>query len=191
MTPIQLLYKSWAQTDLGEIDLSDWVAENAERVESARERACVTNSVIVQKRKQEWDKSAVDRQFEIGDEVLVRKPGMNLKLSESWEGPYAVTKRNSPLSYAINTGDRHIQSVHVQLMKKYHQESDNSRVSRVTSVFEPDTTHDDILTRYSEAEVVEQELLESQKKDIDDLLQLYPDVMTCEPGLTPLTEFSI
>ena len=35
VTPIQLLYKSWAQTDLGEIDLSDWVAENAERVESA------------------------------------------------------------------------------------------------------------------------------------------------------------
>ena len=117
VTPIQLLYKSWAQTDLWEIELTDWVAENAEQVESARERACVTNTVIVQKRKSNWDSKAEERSFEEGEEVLVRKPGMNLKLSDSCVGPYTVTKRNSPLSYVINTGDRQIPSVHVQLMK--------------------------------------------------------------------------
>ena len=27
MTPLQVLYKSWAQTDLGEVDLGEWVGE--------------------------------------------------------------------------------------------------------------------------------------------------------------------
>ena len=31
-TPLQVLYKSWAQTDLGEVDLQEWVLSNAERV---------------------------------------------------------------------------------------------------------------------------------------------------------------
>jgi len=30
-TPIQLLYKSWAQADLGDIDLEEWVLDNKEK----------------------------------------------------------------------------------------------------------------------------------------------------------------
>ena len=42
-TPIQVLYKAWAQTDLGDVNLEEWVSENAERVELAREKPlCVT-----------------------------------------------------------------------------------------------------------------------------------------------------
>ena len=70
------------------------------------------NSSVVAKTKQTWDSKASNREFNVGDEVLVRKPGMNLKLSDSWEGPFSVIKRNSPLSYAIDTGDRRIPSVH-------------------------------------------------------------------------------
>jgi len=37
-SPVKLLYKSWAQTDLGEINLEEWVIQNAERVENVREK---------------------------------------------------------------------------------------------------------------------------------------------------------
>jgi len=30
------------------------------------------------------------REFSVGEKVLLRKPGMNFKLEESWEGPYTV-----------------------------------------------------------------------------------------------------
>ena len=56
ITPVQLLYKAWAQEDLGAVDLTDWIAENVERVETARERALITNAEIVEKPKTEWDK---------------------------------------------------------------------------------------------------------------------------------------
>ena len=130
VTPIQMLYKAWAQTDLGDVNLADCVTENAERVEMAREKAVLCKTDVADKRKLTWDKSASNREFDIGDEVLVRKPGLNLKLSESWEGPFTVTKRNSPLSYAIDTGDRKLPSVHIQLMKKYDREVEQKRVGR-------------------------------------------------------------
>ena len=49
-TPIQLIYKAWGQTDLGSVDLTDWVAENAERIECAREKALHSKSDAAHKR---------------------------------------------------------------------------------------------------------------------------------------------
>ena len=105
-TPIQLLYKAWIQPDLGKIDLTEWVEINAERVEVAREKALLNKTETAMIRKEKWDETARDRVFEVGDEVLVRKPGLNLKLTESWEGPFVVSAKNSPLSHKVDMGDR-------------------------------------------------------------------------------------
>ena len=190
-TPVQLLYKGWAQTDLGDIDLEDWLMVNAERVQSLREKATVTKQSVSKQRKQAWDAKAQAREFDRGDEVLMRKPGINTKLAESWEGPYTVVKRNSPLSYKINTGDRVIPSVHVQLLKKYLTRSDNPKVTRVTSVFEPDTDKYAILDRYSEVKVSEEGLDGKQAADVRGWETGFQDILTKEPGLTPLVKFGI
>ena len=116
---------------------------------------------------------------------------MNLKLSDSWEGPFVITKQNSPLSYAIDTGDRKIPSVHVQLIKKYYQDTDNLKVNRVTSVFEPDTQQDDILDRYSEVVFDGEQLCDKQARDIKQIDDRYSDILTKEPGLTNRITFSI
>ena len=123
--------------------------------------------------------------------MLVRKPGLNLKLSESWEGPFVVCKKNSPLSYSVDTGDRKLGSVHVQLLKKYDKSVDAPQIRRVTSVLEGDTGEDEITTSYSEAKVKQQDLDSKQKNNINRLLSEHEDVLTAEPGLTNITEFSI
>ena len=97
-TPLQLLYKAWVQHDLGDVNLTEGVQMNAERVETAREQTLISKLDVANKRKQKWDETARQREFEVGDEVLVRKPGLNLKLSKSWEGPFVVSHKNSPLS---------------------------------------------------------------------------------------------
>ena len=191
VTPIQVLYKVWAQADLGDINLADWVAQNAEKIEFARENALLMTTDVSQKRKIMWDKKANNIESSEGDEVLVRKLGMNLKLTESWEGPFTVTKKNSPLSYTVDLGDRRIHSVHVQLMKKYNRETQQNRVNRLTSVFEADTQTDNILMRYAEVHIGEQQLHETEIQQVQKLLDKYPDVMTTEPGLTTITEFGI
>ena len=56
-------------------------------------------------RKEKWDGKAKPREFKPGEQVMMRKSGMNTKLSETWLGPYTVIKANSPLSYKIYTGE--------------------------------------------------------------------------------------
>ena len=191
VTPVQLLYKAWAQMDLGEIDLEEWVICNSARVETAREKAIVDKQRVSQQRICKWDSKAKDRNVEVGDEFIVRKPGMNMKLCETWEGPFRVFKKNNPLSYGIDSGDRKIPSVHVQLMKRFHKEQHSHRVGRVTSVFEPDTPEDDILDRYSEVAISGKELENTQAADIARLKVKYKDILTKEPGLTQMKSFSI
>ena len=70
-TPIRLQYKAWSQTDLGEVDLEEWVMTNAEIVELAREKSMTAKMKAADKTKKQLDDKAKERQFEVGDEVLV------------------------------------------------------------------------------------------------------------------------
>ena len=90
------------------------VLTNAERVQVLREQALASKQTVSKARKQVWDRRAIVREFEKGEEVYMRKAGLNTKLSESWEGPYTVERKNSHLSYKLNTGDRTIPSVHIK-----------------------------------------------------------------------------
>ena len=94
-TPLKVLYESWVQQDLGEIDLSQWIAENQDRVEVARDKATATALTMTEKRQELWNKKAVTRSFSVGDKVWVRRPGLNQKLQESWAGPGTIVKVNS------------------------------------------------------------------------------------------------
>ena len=75
--------------------------ENTERVQSLRENATVCYKQCSKLRKENWDGKAKLREFKQGDKVMMKKSGMNFKLSETWLGPYTILKVNSPLSYKI------------------------------------------------------------------------------------------
>ena len=190
-TPLQVLYKSWVQSDLGEIDLQDCVLTNAERVQSLREKALINKQAVSKARKQDWNRKAQSREFSKGEEVYMRKVGLNTKLSESWDGPYTVVKKNSPLSYRIHTGDRTIPSVHIQLLKKFVPRVDTPRIDRITSVFDPDTPEDDLVNRFSEARIEQGTSSEDMTKDIQQWEVDFKDTLTKEPGITHLAEFTI
>ena len=71
-TPLKVLYQSWVQADLGGIDLADWVLENQERVEVARDIATSTAMQALEKRAEVWNNKAIDREFLVGDSVWVQ-----------------------------------------------------------------------------------------------------------------------
>jgi len=191
-TPIALLYKVWVQEDVGEIDLEEWVLVNCDRVEHAREKSQEQLRKTMVDRKSEWDKKARERTFKEGDRVWMRKPGMCLKLEESWQGPFTISKKNSLLSYAVDVGDRVIPSVHIQLLKRYtDNEQDRVRVERATVVLDPDQPGDNITDRYAELVVKGNELTREQKCDVAKICEEYSDTLTKEPGLTQLTKFAI
>ena len=155
------------------------------------EQAVVRKQEVSRNRKEAWDRKAQVREFEKGDEVFMRKAGINTKLSESWEGPYKVVKRNSPLSYRVDTGDRIIPSVHIQLLKQFVPRKAEPRISRVTSAFDPDTQCDTLDDRYTEVQIRGEELDGKQAADAAKWEEDFGDTLTKEPGLTHLVQFSI
>jgi len=164
-TPLSVLYNAWTDSELGGLDITEFVVSNSEKVESLREASSLKLRETMGKRKDKWDKSAKARQFKVGDEVLTRKPGLCGKLEDSWEGPYCVYAVNSPLSYGVDTGDRKIPSVHMSLMKKFARNEESVVVARATTVMDPDTAGDEIGERYSEVKVSGSEGMSARRSD--------------------------
>ena len=102
-----------------------------------------------------------------------------------------MEKRNTPLSYKINTGDRTIPSVHIQLLKAYKPRQEEHQVCRVTSVLEPETEDDTMENQYAEAKVTGKVDSDSREEDIVAWESDFADILTKEPGLTKLVQFRI
>ena len=156
-----------------------------------RDQTVVRKQQVSSDRKEAWDRKALIREFVKGDEVYMRKAGINTKLSESWEGPYTVVRKNSPLSYRIHTGDRVILLVHIQLHKECVARKQEPRIAKVTSVIDPDTPDDSLEDRYSEVHVGSADAIGKQARDIAEWEEDFCDTLAKEPGLTNMTEFSM
>ena len=184
--PIQLLYKSWVDGELGGVDLSEWVLDNAERVETAREQATLTLIENSKYRADMYNKNARDRKFLVGDKVWVRRPGLDHKLKESWAGPGTVVKVNSPCSFRVQTPDRLIPTVHIQQLKL----AESEYIKKITAVVQ-DTDQEDLTTSFAAANIQSQELTNEQQTELQQQLSRFSDILTKEPGLTNLATFNI
>ena len=97
-----------------------------------------------------------------------------------------VEKRNSHLKYRVNSGDRILQSVHVQLLKLY---TPRSPEARVTTVLEPDSSTNTMEQQYAEATVMGKVVTETREANISNWEKDFADIITKEPGLTTLAQF--
>ena len=157
-------------------------------MEAARDRATATALKVTEKREEQWNKKAVSREFSVGDSMWIRRPGLDTKLRESWIGPCKVVKKNSSVSYSIQTEDRLIPTVHIQQMK---HDCTMTKVKWVTSILKEDTENDIITDRFAEAKVKEKDLSGEQQQQLQTVLSKYDKVLNKEPGLTSLVQFSI
>ena len=146
--PIQLLYQSWVKTDLGGVDLTEWILQNAGNLENARDKATCALIDNSNKRAIEYNKKTSDRSFSVGDHVWIRRPGLDHKLRESWVGPGKIVKQNSPVSFTVQTQERLIPTVNIQQLKIATQES----VRKITAVVQ-DTDKDDLTQSFASANI--------------------------------------
>ena len=186
-TPVQLLYKAWVDKEVGGADLTEWVLDNADRIERARDKASATLIENSRKRTEAYNRKAKTRDFEVGDSVWVRKPGVDHKLKESWVGPGTVLRKNSPVSFRVQTPERTLATVNIQQLKLAHNPG---KVKKITTVVE-DTNTDHITDSFASATVENQELTSQQQQQLDEVLQAHENILTKEPGLTHLVKFDI
>ena len=184
--PIQLLYQSWVKTDLGGVDLTEWILQNAGNLENARDKATCALIDNSNKRAIEYNKKTSDRSFSVGDHVWIRRPGLDHKLRESWVGPGKIVKQNSPVSFRVQTQERLIPTVNIQQLKIATQES----VRKITAVVQ-DTDKDDLTQSFASANIQGQTLTTQQQSQLQETLALHGNILTKQPGLTNLTKFEI
>ena len=184
--PIQLLYQAWVDSELGGVDLTEWVLDNADRVEVAREQATISLIENSRARAVAYNKKARDRKLVVGDRVWVRRPGLDHKLRESWVGPGTILKENSPISFRVQTPDRIIPTVNIQQLKLAGKEM----VKKITAVVE-DTDKDELTNSFASAKLEGQVLTGRQQQQLDEVLLAHQAILTKDPGLTTLVKFNI
>ena len=199
-TPFELLFGREVKGPLSLVHAS-WLAEEAVGVEAhewltnLKEQLKLTSAVVTEREKKAkakmklaYDKHAREKVFEVGEEVLVRRPGLKRKLGDSWDGPYKIVEKISNLNYKIDTPGRKSKILHVNLLKRWCVES--ARVHGVAVVIEEEgeceSPHG--LMLFDEKGFVpslgEQKLLE-------ETLGRFPTVLCDVPGKTEAATMSI
>lgn len=105
--PLRLLKDKWlSYVTRVEYNVLDYVSSFLERLHRACEIAQQTLSANQSKMKWRYDKKAVVRSFEAGDQVLVLLPIPGSGLQARFSGPYVVERKLSDIDFVIYTPDR-------------------------------------------------------------------------------------
>ena len=102
-----------------ERNVLDYVSQFRERLRKANSLAQESLSWA---RKRHFDRSAIPRHFQVGDEVLAFLPIPGSALAAKFSGPYKIRECISDTDYVINTPERRRKTCmcHVNMLKRYH-----------------------------------------------------------------------
>ena len=187
--PLQFLKTSWIEEDVDGCSVGDWLvsvkAKMGEMSELVSDRELKAKATM----KSFYDRSAAVKAFKEGAMVLVKKPILHGKMDCSWEGPFEIERRVSPVTYAIKLPGRSTKAkiLHCNLLKEWHTPAE--KLHRVMVVREEESEsesspglklgRDDFVPS-----VAEQAMLEA-------VLEEYRGVLCVTPGRTEAAQLSI
>ena len=182
--PLELLKDGWMTGELPERGLHDWVEQLKERMEAMAQLDSIREKAGKVRIKQTYDKKAKSRSFEMGSMVLMLVPGLTAKLEDSWDDPYEVLDKTSPVNYllAIPGRARKPCIVHVNMLRPWN--TPDAQVLRVVVAEEEDEHTTGPGPSDSNLDV-------EQKAELDTLLNSFSDVINTTPGRTSLVEHVI
>ena len=105
------------------LDATEWLVQLRDSLDAMRATAAGKKSKAKTYSKTYHDKTAKDRQFKIGDKVLVFSPVVtgkrNDKLTDRWQGPYTIFGQVTHVTYVVNMQERNknYRTVHSDAMK--------------------------------------------------------------------------
>ncbi len=123
-TPLDALYHGIYELEGTERSVCDWVAGLMDRLERMRDCAALKMSKSKEGRMRYYNRGSKVREFEVGELVLYRIPGMSCKLADSWEGPFKVLERKGEVNYKIGKvgKETHAKVVHVNCIRSSRRE---------------------------------------------------------------------
>lgn len=130
------------------------------------------------------------RQFQKGDLVLRKTPGLNSALETSWEGPFCIAEKLGDVNYSITHAEGRKskpKAVHLNQLKKFVQALPCHKVLTVVDFESVDQPDGPFLPDHFKGP----NLPESQKADLDSCFSKYSSVFSDTPGNTTSAYHSI
>ena len=139
-----------------------------------------------------YDKSATDRRFYPGDEVLVLLPSDTSRTVAQWKGPFRVVERVNDVNYKVNVGGRRgVVVYHINLLRKYKR-------AIMLICDRPEASDEQLSEAFpcDSAETVNSlafgnNLSEKQRQELHALCSKYGTVFTDKPGHCTLASHKI
>ena len=132
-----------------------------------------------------YNTSAKDKKFEVGDLVLILLPSSTNKLMSHWQGPGTITSVVSPYSYRVALENGAVRTLHANDLRSF-----NTKVNSVGVVFETDDEYGRIepcpnVSDNFDVEIDRADMLHlslEQQKELRSLLCKYKSVFNDKPG---------
>ena len=205
--PLQLLKENWEnEANDDQESLVSYVLNTRQRLEKLHELAAIRESQAKQRQKKYFDIHSKNREFEIGQKVLILLPTSNNKLLAEWKGPYRITEKVSPVDYRVLLNKKNSKVYHVNMLKGYFERKNISEereeaiqvldmICNLSEKSQEDeqVTCNPLLVRNEGIEdvVFSDILYENKKIEIYELLKRFEDVITNIPGRTNMITHTI
>ena len=187
--PLEILQEAWLQGECEPAKVHEWLINVKAKMSDMAEVVSDRERVAKSNMKKFYDRTAKVKVFEEGEMVLVWKPGIHSKMGASWEGPFQIESKMSPVTYRVQVPGKAHQSkvLHSNLLKKWSTSA--SKVHRVACIIEEEGEEEPttglILGRHG---FVPSEM---QQAKLQDVLKGHKDVIQPEPGRTDELHLSI
>jgi hypothetical protein len=123
--PLTVLYERWKTggTEETQTPVVEYVLRIINRIHNRMKIIADQQEVVGVKRKKWYDKRAVKRSFQPGDQVLILTPLKPNRLSMNWNGPGIIEKKLSETNYIVKLPEKENrkQNFHINLLKRYYQ----------------------------------------------------------------------
>ncbi|KAL2083717.1 hypothetical protein ACEWY4_021490 [Coilia grayii] len=138
-----------------------------------------------------YDRSARQRNFAPGQQVLVMLPSHESKLLAKWQGPYVVQEEIWPTTYCVSVpGQRRSRVLHVNLLKEWVSRPGKEAGSMlIRRVVEEDEDEEQYLPKMVPSGLDLQHLLGKRQQEVRALCN--PDVFSEIPGLSHVVSHDI
>ena len=188
--PLDILQQSWLEGDCEKSSVFEWLNGVKAQMQDLSILVSEKEEVAKNKMKSHYDKSSSVKQFVPGDMVLVWKPGIHAKMGASWDGPFQIEKKVSPVNYRVQVpgNSKRSKVLHVNMLKKWSTAA--SKIHRVAVVHEEEDGDENrpIGLKLGRADFVPSE---QQQAALERVLEDFPDVLNPKPGRTDVVSLSI
>ena len=192
--PLDVLRESWEAHPRSSESVVSYVLSVQKRLEKMSNLAQENLQRSQQTQKRWYDRNAREREFKVGDHVLVLLPTSSNKLLAKWQGPYPILEKLGKVTYRVDMFD-HVKRkrvFHVNMLRKWQMPESTALF---VDVMDPDVVQGELELWDDENPddgiTISQQLSAKQRGPLRQLLDGYRDVLQSTPGRTDYAEHSI